>query len=220
MLSILGGKNGCWDGCFEAGQRPLAFWSAQVPGQEAKIVNRQDPSVNGLLLLHQDAGNFLWELDEGLQINQFLADPSWTWRKGTGIGHRDAWLAFWKKKKKRKKEKSNKSHGYAKVGIPCNRCLLNISTPHSWSLHPVKLFSHRKSLQILWDFTRSQFWGFLSQNPRGSSTKVSAWWIVLYYLSYYGDCSDICPACPLLILRGRVGLVFHCRSRSVPVHHF
>ena len=97
MLSLLGGKNGCWDGCFEAGQGPLAFCCAQAPGQEEKIVNWQDPSVNILLLLHQDAGDFLWELDEGLQINQFLADPSWTWRKGTGVGHRGAWLAFWNK---------------------------------------------------------------------------------------------------------------------------
>ena len=97
VLSILGGKNGCWDGCFEGGQGPLAFCGAQAPGQEEKIVNWQDPSVNILLLLHQDAGDFLWELDEGLQINQFLADPSWTWRKGTGIGHRRAWLAFWNK---------------------------------------------------------------------------------------------------------------------------
>lgn len=66
VLSILGGKNRCWDGGSEAGQGGLVFRSAQAPGQEAKVVNRQDPSINILLLLHQGAGDFLWELDEGL----------------------------------------------------------------------------------------------------------------------------------------------------------
>lgn len=100
VFSVLGVKNWCWDGRFEAGQGCLAFWRAQVPGQEAKVVNWQDPSVNVLLLLHQDAGDFLWELNEGLQINQLLADPSWTWREGTRIGHGGAWLTFWNKEMK------------------------------------------------------------------------------------------------------------------------
>lgn len=165
MLSVLGGKNGCWDGRFEAGQGPLAFRSAQVPGQEAKIVNRQDPSVNILFLLHQDAGNFLWELNEGLQINQLLADPSWTWREGTGIGHRGAWLAFWNKA--------------TKVTV----------TP--------RLVSPMTDIYLR-----------AVQNFIGFSTEVSAWWIVLYYLSCFGDLSDISPACPLPLLGGRGRLSF------------
>lgn len=156
VLSVLGGKNWCWDGCFEAGKRPLAFWSAQVPGQEAKIVNRQDPSVNILFLLHQDAGDFLRELDEGLQVNQFLADPSWTWREGTGIGHRGTCLAFW------------------------NKATKIVVTPR-----PVCLITDIYLRAI--------------QNLAGLLSKVSAWWIVLYYLSCSGDLISALPApsCPL-----------------------
>lgn len=51
--------------------------------------------VELLLLLSEDAGDLLWELNKVSQVGQFLTDPTDTGWKRAAAGHTVSQLTFW-----------------------------------------------------------------------------------------------------------------------------
>lgn len=65
----------------------MTLWTAQVSGEEIEVVQREDLLVKLLLLLCEDAGDLLGELNKVAQLCQLLTDPAYTGRKSAAAGH-------------------------------------------------------------------------------------------------------------------------------------
>lgn len=58
-------------------------------------VNSSNPLVELLLLLGEDTGDLLWELNKVAHFYQLLTDPADTGRKRAAAGHTVGQLTFW-----------------------------------------------------------------------------------------------------------------------------
>ena len=77
---------------------PRGLGAAQVVGQEAEVVEGEDAAVQPLLLVRQDGGDLLRELDQVTQVRQLLTDARHAGREGAdGACHAAAQLAFWER---------------------------------------------------------------------------------------------------------------------------
>lgn len=65
----------------------LTLGTAQVSSEETEVVQGKDPLVELLLLLSEDTGNLLRELNKVSQLCQLLTDPTDTGRKRAAAGH-------------------------------------------------------------------------------------------------------------------------------------
>lgn len=124
----------------------LSVWAAQVSGEETEVVQWEDlhrdtkqarsrlkwspvptfraasvstdPLVELLLLLGEDAGDLLRELDQMSHFHQLLADAAEAGRERAAAGHTVGQLTFWTDRWKEHRQKQN---------LFCNFCkgLLN-----------------------------------------------------------------------------------------------
>lgn len=93
-LGLYGHGRGRQRGLKAGVQAPAAVGAAQVPGEETDVVQGEDAAVQLLLLLRQDAGDLLGELDQVTQLDQLLADARHVGRDRAGRRHVAAQLTL------------------------------------------------------------------------------------------------------------------------------
>ena len=72
VLGVMGGHGGGRQGSFKVRVAVVAIGAAQVAGEEAEVVDRENEAVPLRRMIRQDACNFLRELDEVAQVSQLL----------------------------------------------------------------------------------------------------------------------------------------------------